>query len=93
MDEHAGARAGTDGPVGRVLVVEDDPTLGGGLVAGLAGAGHEVRWARDAAAATALLATSAWDLVLLDLGPARRGRHRRVPRTCAAPTTRPSSSW
>lgn len=52
----------------RILVVEDDASLGAGLVAVLAGAGHEVRWAQTAAAARELLAGGAPDLILLDLG-------------------------
>ncbi|MEO6205156.1 MAG: response regulator transcription factor [Mycobacteriales bacterium] len=52
----------------RILVVEDDASLGAGLVAVLAGAGHEVRWSQTAAAARELLIGGAPDLVLLDLG-------------------------
>jgi DNA-binding response OmpR family regulator len=52
----------------RVLVVEDDPTLGAGLVGLLAGAGYEVRWAKDASDCRLLLASAGCDLVLLDLG-------------------------
>ncbi|MCW2601095.1 MAG: DNA-binding response regulator [Frankiales bacterium] len=58
-----------DGGMGaRVLVVEDDPTLGGGLVATLAASSYEVRWARDCAQARALMTSGPADLVLLDLG-------------------------
>ncbi|GAC1608254.1 MAG: response regulator transcription factor [Mycobacteriales bacterium] len=52
----------------RVLVVEDDPALGAGLVGLLAGDGHEVRWAQSASEVYRLLAESAPDMVLLDLG-------------------------
>ena len=52
----------------RVLVVEDDASLGAGLVGVLAGEGHEVRWAQNAADARRLLTDAAPDLVLLDLG-------------------------
>lgn len=52
----------------RVLVVEDDPSLGGGLIAMLAGVGHEVRWAQTAAEARRSFAEVVPDLVLLDLG-------------------------
>lgn len=52
----------------RVLVVEDDASLGAGLVAVLAGAGHEVRWARTAADARRLITDACPELVLLDLG-------------------------
>jgi DNA-binding response OmpR family regulator len=52
----------------RVLVVEDDAALGGGLVGLLAGAGYEVRWGKNAAECRQLLKAGACDLVLLDLG-------------------------
>src|SRR5258707_15427539 len=52
----------------RVLVVEDDESLGAGLVGVLAADGHEVRWARSGGDARRLLAVSLPDLVLLDLG-------------------------
>lgn len=51
---------------GRLLVIEDDPAIGADLVAALAAAGFEVRWAQTAAAARAELTTV--DLILLDLG-------------------------
>jgi DNA-binding response OmpR family regulator len=57
-----------------VLVVEDDESLGAGLVGVLASDGHEVRWARSAGDAGRLLADAPADLVLLDLGlPDRDG--------------------
>jgi DNA-binding response OmpR family regulator len=49
-------------------VVEDDESLGAGLVGVLASDGHEVRWAQTGAGARRLLAESVPDLVLLDLG-------------------------
>ncbi len=52
----------------RILVVEDDASLGSGLVAVLAEAGHEVRWAQSAGLARGLLEGAVPDLVLLDLG-------------------------
>ena len=52
----------------RILVVEDDPSLGSGLVSVLADAGHEIRWARTAEAARLMLDQVLPDLVLLDLG-------------------------
>ena len=55
-------------PVSHVLLVEDDVSLGSGLVGVLAAAGHEVRWARSAGEATAALAREPAELVLLDLG-------------------------
>jgi DNA-binding response OmpR family regulator len=58
----------------RVLVVEDDESLGAGLVGLLAADGHEVRWARCAEDAGRLLRDGGADLVLLDLGlPDRDG--------------------
>jgi len=50
------------------LVVEDDQSVGAGLVGVLAADGHEVRWARTAADTRRLLAEAVPDLVLLDLG-------------------------
>jgi DNA-binding response OmpR family regulator len=52
----------------RVLLIEDDQSLGAGLVALLAGAGYEVRWARTAAETRHLFSIGGSDLVLLDLG-------------------------
>ncbi len=52
----------------RILVVEDDVSVGGGLVGVLAADGHEVRWAQDAGQARRLLLDAPADLVLLDLG-------------------------
>jgi DNA-binding response OmpR family regulator len=54
--------------VPRVLVVEDDDSLGAGLVAVLAGDGYEVRWAQRGADGRRMLADAAPDLLLLDLG-------------------------
>jgi DNA-binding response OmpR family regulator len=52
----------------KVLLVEDDVSLGSGLVGVLAASGHEVRWAQTGAQALLLLAEVPADLVLLDLG-------------------------
>lgn len=69
MDRDAGVLAdGVPAPSSRILVVEDDVSLGAGLVAVLAAAGHEVRWAQTAADARRLLSEAVPDLVLLDLG-------------------------
>lgn len=51
-----------------MLVVEDDQSLGAGVVGLLAGDGHLVRWAQDGATARRLLADHRFELVLLDLG-------------------------
>lgn len=56
------------GPSARILVVEDDASLGAGLVGVLASDGHEVRWAQTGEQARKLLGEAAPDLVLLDLG-------------------------
>ncbi len=55
-------------PVARLLVVEDDPTIGGGLEASLGAHGHRVVWERSGAAALRAAADRPFDLVLLDLG-------------------------
>jgi DNA-binding response OmpR family regulator len=52
----------------RVVVVEDDESVGAGLVGVLAADGHEVRWARTGEEAVRLLGDGVPDLVLLDLG-------------------------
>lgn len=51
----------------RVLVVEDTPDLGEGMVACLARMGHAVDWAQDGGAADHMLRNSAYELVVLDL--------------------------
>jgi DNA-binding response OmpR family regulator len=55
-------------PTARILVVEDDQSVGSGLVALLAADGHEVRWAQTGEDARRLLRDGTPDLVLLDLG-------------------------
>lgn len=55
-------------PTARILVVEDDQSLGAGLIAVLAADGHEVRWAQTVADARRLFMERTPDLVLLDLG-------------------------
>ena len=51
----------------RVLVVEDDPSLGAFLKAGLETEGHRVEWVKDGEAALAWAAAEHPELVLLDL--------------------------
>ena len=51
-----------------VLVVEDDRSLGAGLVGLLAGDGHAVSWAQDGVTARRLVSEQRFDLVVLDLG-------------------------
>ncbi len=52
----------------RVLIVEDDPLLGDGLSRSLTQADYAVDLVTDGGAADAVLATQAYDLVILDLG-------------------------
>ncbi|MFM0202454.1 response regulator transcription factor [Paraburkholderia fungorum] len=52
----------------RVLLVEDDDLIGCGIEAGLRQAGFTVDWARDGHKAGLALDTTAYALVLLDLG-------------------------
>jgi two-component system, OmpR family, response regulator len=59
----------------RVLLVEDDAMIAGGLKSGLRQAGFAVDWVSDGAAADAALRTSSFDLVLLDLGLPKRDGH------------------
>lgn len=58
----------------RVLLVEDDAMIGQGLETALRQMGSAVDWIRDGRGAAAALRTTAFDLVLLDLGlPQRDG--------------------
>jgi two-component system response regulator QseB len=60
----------------RVLVVEDDVMIGQGLETALRQIDAAVDWIRDGAQASVALSTTAFDLVLLDLGlPNRDGLH------------------
>lgn len=52
----------------RILVVEDDPILGDGLVRSLRDAGYAVDWAKDGTTADHMLSTTGFDAVILDLG-------------------------
>lgn len=52
----------------RILLVEDDPELGDGLMVGLRQAGFAVDWLRDGQAADQALHTETFDFVVLDLG-------------------------
>jgi two-component system, OmpR family, response regulator QseB len=56
----------------RLLVVEDDPLIGRAVVSGLRDGGYAVDWVRDGAAAELALATTVYDLVVLDLGLPRK---------------------
>jgi len=52
----------------RLLLVEDDALLGNGIEAGLKQAGFAVDWAKDGREAQLALATTDYELVVLDLG-------------------------
>ncbi|MBS0325240.1 MAG: response regulator [Proteobacteria bacterium] len=52
----------------RILLVEDDPILGNGIEVGLKQAGFAVDWAQDGRSAQLALETTAYELVVLDLG-------------------------
>jgi len=52
----------------RILLVEDDFSLGDGLMVGLRQAGFAVDWLRDGEAADHALAVEEFDFVVLDLG-------------------------
>lgn len=57
----------------RVLLVEDDRMIAEAVRTALQQDGHAVDWMHDGASAAAALATSSFDLVLLDLGLPKRG--------------------
>lgn len=52
----------------RILLVEDDPLLGDGLVAGLRELGLAVDWVRDGRRAEKIVGDAPYDAVVLDLG-------------------------
>src|SRR5215510_10107514 len=56
----------------RVLLVEDDPMIGGSVQQGLRQDGFAVDWVQDGEAAELALRTTAYALVLLDLGLPRK---------------------
>jgi len=51
----------------RVLLIEDDRTIGAAVADHIAAAGHAVDWARDLRTARAFLDVAGYELVLLDL--------------------------
>ena len=58
----------------RVLLVEDDPMIGKSVQKGLRQDGYRVDWVRDGQAAELALATTRYELLLLDLGlPGKSG--------------------
>lgn len=56
----------------RILLVEDDPSLGEGLRTVLRRAAYAVDWLRDGASALAAIRAGGLDLVVLDLGLPRK---------------------
>lgn len=52
----------------RLLIVEDDPLLGDGLLAGLRQAGFQADWVRDGIAAWHALQAEEFSVLVLDLG-------------------------
>lgn len=56
----------------RVLLAEDDVTLGAGLKAGLAQHGFQVDWVRDGVAAELEMLTQVHEAVILDMGLPRQ---------------------
>ena len=56
------------GMAANILVIEDDPALGAGLVAALRGAGYAARAADSLAAARDALQAETWAALVLDLG-------------------------
>lgn len=56
----------------RILLAEDDPQLGDGLMVGLRQSGHAVDWVKDGIAAELALKSEEYDLLLLDLGLPRQ---------------------
>ena len=58
----------------RLLLVEDDPMIGKSVQQGLRQDGHTADWLRDGQQAELALATTPYDILLLDLGlPGRSG--------------------
>ena len=57
----------------RILLVEDDPQLGDGLMVGLRQTGFAVDWVKDGLAADLALSTESYGLVVLDLGLPKLG--------------------
>ncbi|MGW8182393.1 MAG: response regulator [Burkholderiales bacterium] len=56
----------------RLLLVEDDPMIGEGVLAGLRQDGFAVDWVRDGQAAELAIENDVYDLVVLDLGLPRK---------------------
>src|SRR5690349_9789297 len=65
LDHTVSASSMRDPP--RVLIVEDDPRVAGGIVRGLRGAGFEVELATDGISGTRKVFERTFDAVVLDL--------------------------
>ena len=65
---HAQVGALASVPVGDLLVVEDDETIGAALTSGLRAHGHAVSWQRNGRKGLDAAAGRAFDMALLDLG-------------------------
>lgn len=73
----------------RLLLVEDDKSLGEGIITALKTEGYTLDWLQDGASALHALSSEPFDLAILDLGLPRmdglhvlkalRDRHHRVP--------------
>ena len=72
----------------RVLVVEDDEGIAGGLAAHLARSGHAVDCTPSLAGAWSALAAEPYDVILLDLGLADGDGTELLRRLRAAPAGR-----
>ncbi|MGX1855311.1 hypothetical protein [Streptomyces sp. NPDC055299] len=73
----------------RVLVIEDDDTIGRHLQTGLRCNGYAPTWSRTGASGLAEAARTPYDALLLDLGLPDNGRPRRGPHP-AHPLPRPA---
>ena len=76
----------------RILLVEDDPQLGDGLMIGLRQSGFAVDWMKDGQAADLALQTEScetFDLVVLDLGLPKRSGMEVLTRARARGVTTP----
>lgn len=56
----------------RVLLAEDDETLGSGIKAGLAQHGFQVDWVRDGVAAEREILAQMHEVIILDMGLPRQ---------------------
>ena len=52
----------------RLLIVEDDPLIGDGLVSGLSGEGYLIDWVQDGEEAVHAIEVNDYDLAVIDIG-------------------------